>query len=40
MVWTIVIANILVAILLMIWSKQVAKVAFIRGHLILVRNEF
>ena len=34
MVWTIVIANILVAGLLMIWSKQVAKVAFIRGHLI------
>jgi TctA family transporter len=34
MVWTIVVANILVAILLMMWSKQVAKVAFIRGHLI------
>ena len=34
MVWTLVIANILVAGLLMVWSKQVAKVAFIRGHLI------
>ena len=34
MVWTLVIANILVAVLLMIWSKQVAKIAFIRGHLI------
>ncbi len=34
MIWTIVIANILVAGLLMIWSNQVAKVAFIRGHLI------
>ena len=34
MIWTIVIANILVAGLLMVWSNQVAKVAFIRGHLI------
>ena len=34
MIWTIVVANILVAGLLMIWSNQVAKVAFIRGHLI------
>jgi putative tricarboxylic transport membrane protein len=34
MVWTIIVANILVALLLMMWSKQVAKVAFIRGHLI------
>lgn len=34
MVWTIVIANIVVAILLMMWSKQVAKVAFLPGHLI------
>ena len=34
MVWTLVVANILVAALLMVWSKQVAKVAFIRGHLI------
>jgi putative tricarboxylic transport membrane protein len=34
MVWTLVIANILAAGLLMAWSNQVAKVAFIRGHLI------
>jgi len=34
MVWDIVIANIVAALLLMIWSKQVSKVAFIRGHLI------
>ena len=34
MVWTIVIANILAAALLMYWSNFVAKVAFIRGHLI------
>ena len=34
MIWTIVVANILVAGLLMVWSNQVAKVAFIRGHLI------
>ena len=34
MVWTIVLANIIVAILLMMWSGVVAKVAFIRGHLI------
>jgi putative tricarboxylic transport membrane protein len=34
MVWTIVIANIVAAALLMIWSKQVAKVAFVPGHLI------
>ena len=34
MIWTIVIANILVAGLLMVWSNQVAKIAFIRGHLI------
>ncbi|MGY9001082.1 MAG: tripartite tricarboxylate transporter permease, partial [Rhodospirillales bacterium] len=34
MVWTIIVANVLVAILLMFWSKQVAKIAFIRGHLI------
>ena len=34
MVWTIVVANILAAILLMVWSKQVAKIAFVRGHLI------
>jgi len=34
MIWTIVVANILVAILLMVWSSQVAKIAFVRGHLI------
>lgn len=34
MVWTIVIANILAAAVLMYWSKFVAKVAFINGHLI------
>ncbi len=34
MIWTIVIANILVTGLLLIWANQVAKVAFIRGHLI------
>jgi putative tricarboxylic transport membrane protein len=34
MVWTIVIANILAAGLLMMWSKQVAKVAFVPGHLL------
>ncbi|MAF47686.1 MAG: hypothetical protein CMM10_05450 [Rhodospirillaceae bacterium] len=34
MVWAIVVANIVVAGLLMIWSKQVAKVAFLPGHLI------
>ncbi len=34
MVWAIVVANIAVAILLMIWSKQVAKIAFLPGHLI------
>lgn len=34
MVWTIVLANIIVAGLLMMWSNWVAKVAFIRGHLI------
>ncbi len=34
MVWTLVIANILAAGLLMIWSRQVARVAFIPGHLV------
>ena len=34
MIWTIVVANILVAGLLMVWSNQVAKIAFLRGHLI------
>jgi hypothetical protein len=34
MVWTIVVANVFAAGLLMIWANQLAKVAFIRGHLI------
>lgn len=34
MVWSIVIANILAAVLLMIWANQLAKLAFIRGHLL------
>jgi TctA family transporter len=34
MVWTIVIANLLAAGVLLVWVRQVAKVAFIRGHLI------
>lgn len=34
LVWDIVIANIVAAIALMLWSRQVAKVAFIPGHLI------
>lgn len=34
MIWDIVIANILAAALLMIWSKQVAKVSFLPGHLL------
>lgn len=34
MVWTIVVANIVVALLLMVWTTQVAKVAFLPGHLI------
>ncbi len=33
-VWTIAIANVLAAALLLFWSKQIAKVAYIRGHLI------
>jgi putative tricarboxylic transport membrane protein len=34
MMWTLVIANVAGAILLMIWGNQIAKVTFIRGHLI------
>ncbi|MBT4940500.1 MAG: tripartite tricarboxylate transporter permease [Rhodospirillaceae bacterium] len=34
MVWDIVIANLVAAGLLMIWSKQVAKVSFLPGHLL------
>ncbi len=33
-VWTIVIANVLAGFLLLFWCKQVVKVAYIRGHLI------
>ncbi len=34
LVWMIVVANIVVAGLLMLWSKQVAKIAFLPGHLV------
>ena len=34
MVWTLVVANIAAAGLLMIWSRQVARVAFLPGHLV------
>ena len=34
MMWTLVIANVAGAALLMLWGNQVAKVTFIRGHLI------
>jgi hypothetical protein len=34
LVWMIVVANVVVSGLLMVWSKQVAKVAFLPGHLI------
>lgn len=34
MVWTLVIANVLGAGVMMLWSKQVAKAAFLDGHLI------
>ena len=34
MVWTIVLANVVAAVLLMVLTNQIAKVAFIRGHLI------
>ncbi len=34
MMWTLAIANIAGAILLMIWGNQIARVTFIRGHLI------
>ena len=33
-VWTIAIANVVAALAMMAWSKQVAKVAFVPGHLI------
>ena len=34
LVWTIIIANIIAALALMIWSRQIAKLAFIDGHLL------
>ncbi|NQV55695.1 MAG: tripartite tricarboxylate transporter permease [Rhodospirillales bacterium] len=34
MIWMLIIANIFGALLLMLWSKQVAKASFINGHLI------
>ena len=34
MMWTLVIANVAGAILLMLWGSQIAKVTFVRGHLI------
>jgi TctA family transporter len=34
LVWTIIIANIMAALALMIWSRQIAKLAFIDGHLL------
>lgn len=34
MVWTIVVANLFVAAALMFWSKQVARIAFLPGHMI------
>lgn len=34
MMWTLVIANVAGALLLMVWGNQIAKVTFIRGHLI------
>jgi TctA family transporter len=35
MVWTIVVANLLAAGLLMLWSRQVAKLAFVPAHIII-----
>lgn len=35
MVWSIVVANIVAAGLLMVWSRQVAKVAFLPGHILI-----
>ena len=34
MMWTLVIANVVGALLLMVWGSQIAKVTFIKGHLI------
>ena len=35
MVWTIVVANLLAAGLLMVWSRQVARVAFVPAHILI-----
>lgn len=35
MVWTLLIANVLASGMLMLWTRQIAKVAFVRGHLVL-----
>ena len=35
LVWTLVIANIIGAVLLMIWANQLARLTFIKGHLII-----
>lgn len=35
MVWTLLIANVLAAGVLMLWTRQIAKVAFVSGHLVL-----
>ena len=35
LVWTIVVANIIGAALLMMWSKQISKLAFIPGHMLI-----
>jgi TctA family transporter len=34
MVWTMVLANLIGTVLLLLWSRQVARIAFINGHLI------
>ena len=34
MMWTIAIANVVGAAILMVWSRQIAKITFVRGHLL------
>lgn len=34
MVWSIIIANVMASIILLVWAKQVAKAAFVPGHLV------
>ena len=34
MVWTMAIANVVGAAILMVWSRQIAKITFVRGHLL------